>query len=586
MQRPLARLALAAALACAPHSVPVDVAHEEAQGAHIEALLSGAPGRLVLGEPLREREALARVYAARGYQPAWLGAKHDDRGSALLEALRSASAHGLPPEPYHTDALAAHLWRAGGGSSAEGLAALDLLLSDAFLHLARHLAEGAVDPRTLHPRYRRGEPPPDAVDVLSEALRSGAVAEALEGLAPPHPEYGGLRSALARLRSAAAAGGWPGVPAGPDVEPGARDDRIPALRARLAWPAAPAPPAGGDPLRLDAPLADALRAFQQRHGLAPDGILGPRSSAELAATVAERVDQVRANLERWRWLPRDFGSRHVRVNAAGFVLQAFDAGRPLLDMRVVVGCTGWETPLLHGAVTHLVLNPAWDVPRSIAVREMLPRARREPGYFAAQGLQVLADEGDGAPRRAVDPASVDWSAVSAERFPYHLRQPPGPRNPLGRIKFLFPNPFGVYLHGTPGRAALERPVRTLSHGCVRVEDEIALGVFALAPDPAWTRERLLEALETAHERRLALPEPLDVHILYLTAGAEEDGTPTFTEDPYGWDPPLVAALEPHDPGRSGDGHTPCMPFGAGRRACDPRPHPRYRRKAACSPSFA
>ena len=543
--RALLLVALAAGLACAGHPVPAGPVLEEALRAHIEGALAGPPERPLLGEPLREREALARFYAPRAYRAAWLepGSPGGVRGQALLEAVRGAARHGLHPEAYHAEALAAHLPPPRARPSAERLAALDLLLSDAFLHLARHLAWGVVDPRTLHPRYRRGGSPPDGPAALAEALRSDAVGETLAGLAPPYPEYTALRAALERLRAAVAAGGWPRVAPGPDVEPGARGVRIAALRARLAWPAAPAAPAGGDPALLDAPLAEALRAFQRRHGLAADGILGPLTTAALDATAAERVDQVRANLERWRWLPRDLGPRHVRVNTAGFALQAFAAGKPVLDMRVVVGCAGWKTPLVHGAITHLVLNPAWDVPRSIAVREMLPRARRDPGYFAAQGIDVLADEGDGAARRAVDPASVDWSTLGAERFSYRLRQPPGPRNPLGRIKFFFPNPFGVYLHGTPGRAALELPVRTLSHGCVRVEDEIALAVFALARDPEWTRERLLDALETARERRLPLPEPLPVHILYLTAGAEEDGTPRFTQDPYAWDPPLVAALE-------------------------------------------
>jgi len=188
-----------------------------------------------------------------------------------------------------------------------------------------------------------------------------------------------------------------------------------------------------------------------------------------------------------------------------------------------------------------VLNPSWEVPNSIAVKEMLPRARRNPGYFSAQGLQLLPREGEDRSRR-IDSDAVDWNAVDARNFPYRVRQPPGPKNPMGRIKFVFRNPFGVYLHGTPGRTALEQPMRALSHGCVRVADEVALASWALAPDPAWSRERLVAELETAREERVPLHEPLPVHLLYFTAEADPDGEPAFYDDPYGWDPPLRAAL--------------------------------------------
>ena len=230
---------------------------------------------------------------------------------------------------------------------------------------------------------------------------------------------------------------------------------------------------------------------------------------------------MRANLERWRWLPRELGRRHVRVNVASFGLEAFDAGEVRLAMRVVVGEKDWKTPLAHGVISHLVLNPDWGVPRSIATREMLPAAQRDRGYFRAKGIQVLSDEESGATRQ-IDPSGSTGGRIR-RTFPYHLRQPPGSHNPLGRIKFVFENPYGVYLHGTPGDLAFARSLRAMSHGCVRVEDEIELAEFALAPDPAWTHERLLETLRDAWEYRLPLPEPLPVHLLYFTAFAEADG---------------------------------------------------------------
>jgi murein L,D-transpeptidase YcbB/YkuD len=540
--RALISLALAAGLCGSCSAAAGDSAREEAVRAQIEAALA-APAAAA---PLREREALARFYAARDERPAWLdGRTGRARVAALLRALRGAAGHGLPAGSRRADALEAQALRGPAASGAAQRAQLDLLLSDSFLHLARQLARGAVDPVRLHRGYERRDEPHDGAAVLAEALRTDAVAEALERLAPPHPEYTALRGALEHLRGVAAAGGWPPVPEGAQVEPGACAPRVVALRSRLGSPASV--PAGGDPACLDPALAAALRSFQQRHGLPGDGVLGPRSTAALNVAAGARVEQVRANLERWRWLPSDLGRRHLRVNAADFSLRAFEDAEAALSMRVVVGCKGWKTPLVHGDITHLVLNPAWNVPRSIAVREMLPRARRDPGYFDRAGIQVLEQGGDGAPRRAVSPTSIDWGAVSAEHFPYRLRQPPGPRNPLGRIKFLFLNPFGIYLHGTPGRAALALPVRSLSHGCVRVEDEIALAEFALAPDPEWTDARLRETLATARELRVPLPEPLPIHVLYSTAAVGADAAPTFSEDVYGWDAPLLRALDAAEP---------------------------------------
>jgi murein L,D-transpeptidase YcbB/YkuD len=460
--RGLVALALAA-LACADRPpAPGAPAAVQPLPSQIRAALAD-PGGRALGEPLLEPEALARFYAARGDHPAWWrgDASAGARARALLAAVQGSARHGLRPAVYHAEALARWL-EPSAGSAAENLAGLDLLLSDAFLHLARHLASGAVDPRSLHPRYQRAGPPaPDPAAALASGLTSGAIEEGLERLAPQHSEYTGLMRALEKL--------------------------------------------GSD------------------------------------ASARQRADQVRVNLERWRWLPRDFGKRHLRVNTPAFSLHAYDGASPVLAMRVVVGEAGWTTPLAHGVVQHLVLNPSWVVPRSIATREMLPAARRDPGYFRAKGIQVLLDPESGEPRE-LDPRRIDWKAVQPSAFPYLLRQRPGPHNPLGRIKFVFPNPYGVYLHGTPGDAAFDRPARTLSHGCVRVEDEIALAAFALAPDPRWTPERLLESLRSAWEHRVPLPAPLPVYLLYLTATAGADGTVSFTGDPYGWDAALLAAL--------------------------------------------
>jgi murein L,D-transpeptidase YcbB/YkuD len=460
VQRGLALAALAAVLAGASSSRAADFAAE---------LRAKVEAGSVLGEPLAERTLLGQFYAGREGRPAWGDGQHvrEDLARDLLAAVRRSEEHGLHPAAYHAQALARELERRADAAP-DRLASLDVLLSDAFLHLARHLAQGAVDPRTLQPGFERARDPAlDLARVLAAALEAGAIGEALAQSAPPHREYQSLVRALARLREARAAG-----------------DR----------------------------------------------------------SAAAHADQLRANLERWRWLPRDLGTRHLLVNVAAFRLEAFDGGDVRLTQRVVVGEKDWNTPIVSGAISHLVLNPAWRVPKSIATKEMLPAARRNASYFHEKDIQVLAGK-DADDLREIDSRRVDWRGTDPESFPYQLRQPPGPHNPLGRIKFVFANPFGVYLHGTPGDLAFARGLRALSHGCVRVEDEVALAEFALAPDPAWTHERLLATLTNAWEYRLPLPQPLPVHLVYFTASAHEDGAAEFGKDPYGWDRELLAALD-------------------------------------------
>jgi murein L,D-transpeptidase YcbB/YkuD len=466
VQRGLALAALAAVLACASSSLAADFAAE--LRVKVDKLLADPSGS-VLGEPLAERTLLGQFYAGREGRPAWADGPRVREALArdLLAAVRKSEEHGLHPAAYHAKALASVL-ELRADPAPDRLANLDVLLSDAFLHLARHLAQGAVDPRTLQPGFERArEPALDVARVLAAALEAGAIGEALAQSAPPHPGYQSLVRALARLREARAAG-----------------DRA----------------------------------------------------------TAAHVDQVRANLERWRWLPRDLGARHLLVNVATFRLEAFDGGDVRLTQRVVVGEKDWNTPIVSGAISHLVLNPAWRVPKSIATKEMLPAARRNANYLHEKDIQVLVGKG-AEDLREIDSRRVDWRHIDPESFPYQLRQPPGPHNPLGRIKFVFANPFGVYLHGTPGDLAFARGLRALSHGCVRVEDEVALAEFALAPDPAWTHERLLETLTNAWEYRLPLPQPLPVHLVYFTAGAHGDGAAEFGKDPYGWDRELLAALD-------------------------------------------
>ena len=262
------------------------------------------------------------------------------------------------------------------------------------------------------------------------------------------------------------------------------------------------------------------------------------------APVEDRLRQIELNMERWRWLPQDLGRRHVIVNIAGFDVDVVDAGSVVMSMRAMVGRTYRRTPVFSGSMTYLVLAPFWHVPHSLAVRDQLPLIRRDRQHFSRLGIRVF--QGWGADAAEIDPSSVDWSTVTARDFPYRLRQDPGPLNALGRVKFMFPNKFNVYLHDTPSRELFDRPQRDFSSGCIRVERPIELAEFLLAGTD-WSRERIEASIERRREQTIPLSEPVAVHILYWTAWVETDGTLHFRRDIYERDERLANALRAEAP---------------------------------------
>jgi murein L,D-transpeptidase YcbB/YkuD len=296
---------------------------------------------------------------------------------------------------------------------------------------------------------------------------------------------------------------------------------------------------------FDEALERAVRKFQRRHGLAADGAVGTATRAELNVSVERRVEQLELNLERRRWLPEDLGRRHIIVNIAAFALEVVEEEAVVLAMRVVVGGLEHRTPVFSDTMRYLVLNPYWNVPTDISVGEMLPKIRQDSSYLARSNVRVFLNAGPDA--REVDPATVDWSAITQADFPFRLRQDPGPLNALGRVKFMFINKFNVYLHDTPARPLFEASERDFSHGCIRLQRPIELAAYLLQPDPYWHRDALLRALDVAVDYAVPLPEPVPIHLLYWTAWADRDGTIQFRRDIHGWDTPLWQALRAPPP---------------------------------------
>jgi murein L,D-transpeptidase YcbB/YkuD len=392
----------------------------------------------------------------------------------------------------------------------------------------------------------------------------GSLREVLAEVDAGRPGQAALRRAILALRSVVEEGGWPAVPDGPTLERGSAGERVGALRRRLA--------ASGDldPRHVserffDAELERAVQRFQARHGLLVDGRVGARTRTALNVAASRRLSQLRLNLERMRSLPHWSPGEHLVVNVPEQALHAWSDGRRLFSLRVVVGTARHRTPLFREHLTHLIFHPYWNVPPTLAAREVLPRLRRDPEAAMLQGYEVLdrlgrvlpleelllsgaSDAGEGAGWSGSRAAAggVPLGSESLRRGDHRIRQRPGEANALGFVKFMLPNEFNVYFHDTPEPRLFEDPSRAYSHGCIRVEQPVRLAVHALAEDGGWTAERVRAAMR-GPTREVVLSRPLTVTIVYLTAWADPvDGSVQHREDVYGLDEALEAADQAPD----------------------------------------
>ncbi len=514
-------------------------------------------------ERRRAWSALRTFYARRDHRLAWWDADGNLRPGAgrLLAVLDTLPEDGFDPQLYPTQALRRQVQAAGapagGMRGAAGMASLDAALSFTFLTVAAHLSSGCVPTaeRTREGWYAE-RPNVDLAAALERALGPGEdVAGALAGAEPHSPDYERLRQALTRYRALAARGGWPEIPDGPPLRPGDQGPRVAALAARLAASGELAPPSGepdaagaaGAGARFDTSLAAAVARFQAAHGLKPKSAgVDDATLAELNTPIAARIRQIEINLERWRWT-RDPGSRYILVNIPAYQLVVVENGVPTLTMRIIVGKPHHETPVLAATLTHVVLNPPWRIPDSIASAEVAPQLLRDPDYLARKGYEIHR-RGDDDPIDADALSDQDIRQLGRNGSPYRLRQPPGTANALGRYKFVIANPFDIYLHDTPGsRALFARSERAFSHGCVRLEHPADLAAYLLRTDPQWSPDAIETAVGSGRTTTVALPQPIPIYILYQTAWADPDGTIETRPDVYHQDAPLAAAFAAEPP---------------------------------------
>lgn len=504
----------------------------------IEALNGGFPVE-VLGSPLMAKKALPAFYASNGYRLAWDSMEYRQQ---LAGAIGRASNDGLLPGDYHADLLASLASAPIADISPARRADIDLLFSDAFLVFGSHLLEGKVNPQTIHAEWTANRRQRKMESVLADALDSGDIDHTLDALRPSHPAYRQLMDVRRSLASEAAAP-WEPLADRPTLRPGEYDPRVPEVRLRLAalGDLEPTDSTDQDPQLYNALLEKAIRAFQSRHGLEADGVIGRDTFRALNLTPAARIRQLDATLERWRWLPESLGETYVLVNIAGFELTLIDRGSEVLRKRVIVGKPFRQTPVFSDQIEYLVFNPTWTVPRTIMLQDQLPQILNDPDYLARLNISVY--RGWGADRVPVDPATIDWSALGRNNFPYQLVQEPGPQNALGQVKFMLPNQYDVYLHDTPGRGLFAKSERTFSSGCIRVEQPFDLAERLLAGSPNWSRARIEGLIDGQVPQTVLLPRPVPVHLQYWTAWVDGEGRIQYRNDIYERDARLLKELK-------------------------------------------
>ncbi len=504
---------------------------EDAIAEQVELMRAGRLAS-VGGVTLSSGAFVAELYALRDFRPIWNTA---ERRAELWTELAEAARHGLRPEDFSTGELAALAVAADTGTPADA-AAFDIAATEAATRLLHHLYYGKVDPATLDAgwafegAFRPGQP----ATMINQYLEVATYPALIDDLDLVHPVYLRMKDGLARLEDIAARGGWPRVPDGTALKPGMDDPRVPVLRERLVASGDLAEARSGG-MRYDADLEEAVKAFQVRHGLDPDGVIGTRTFEALNRTVRERIAQMRVNLERARWTLRGLGDDYVLVNIAGAETFVVRSDRVVWRTRSIVGQAYRETPLFQDQIRYVEINPTWTVPRSIFLRDKLPRIREDLSYLARGRYSVVDRNG-----ATLDPTLIDWWSDSPA---VTLVQAPGPDNALGLIKFMFPNPHSVYLHDTNDRGLFARADRNLSSGCVRVEHPFTLADLLLAGSGEWSPERLDRILASGRTTRIDLPRPMPVVLTYYTAWVDETGALQFREDVYGRDQAVLAALD-------------------------------------------
>jgi len=491
-------------------------------------------------DPEKTDQALLSLYRANEMHPLWIQQQGpDSRAQELLETLKNAFQDGLKPENYAVQKIQ-QLW---SRSDTAARARLDVLLTLALARYVADMREGSAAPCLLNPQLFAAARDKDIAlkQVIHQALKSDNLKSFLEQQAPSHGAYRGLRKALSHYRHLEKTGGWEPIPEGKTIKPGMKDPRL-SLIAQHLQKSGELRTSTPEKEVYDLELQKAVQKFQNHFLLEPDGIIGKKTLAALNIPVSRLVERIVLNMERWRWLPHRLQGKHIFVNIAAFQLFGATDEQLEIEMPVIVGKTYHKTPVFSGIIRYIEVNPYWNIPNSIAVKEIVAKMQKNPDYLQEQHIRILRNWQDSASE--IDPATIDWQTIGKGIKRYRLRQDPGPDNALGQIKFMFPNTNNIYLHDTPARALFQKTTRSFSHGCIRVSRPYTFGAYLLANNKKILTAAQLKAIVAGKKRTIIrLDTPLPVHILYRTVRASANGEEVFFyPDIYGRDALLTEAL--------------------------------------------
>lgn len=493
------------------------------------------------GEKILSKKFLPRFYEERDYRPAW--SNFDSFDEAVL-AIEGSYLDGLLPTDYHAETLVKIADRIMSESNQskvdyKWVAEFDILLTDAIFLYAFHLYNGKTDPYLLDLNWNFGynDLPQDAPERLSLAIEERTITQRLNKLKPNLEEYRSLMDELAFYRLIAENGGWGTIEEGGKIDPGTSDPRIPLIRKRLLVTNDLSNPTNMDSTTYDAELEKDIRSFQDRHGLDVDGVIGKGSFTALNIPVEKKIEMLRVNLERARWIMHNIPEDFLIVNIARFKAYVVKNNQIIHRTNVMVGKTYHKTPVFRAKLQYIEFNPTWTVPVSITRKEMIPKMQKDPEYLKKKNMVLLDASGS-----IVDQSTINFSTISANNFPYTVRQEPGPWNALGVVKFIFPNTHSVYLHDTPSKSLFSKANRTFSHGCIRTQNPLELA-SVLLEGTEWNRTRIDELVDSKETKRVFIKPQLDVFLLYWTTGLMDTEKIFYLPDVYDRDQSILDKLD-------------------------------------------
>ena len=538
------------------------------------------PSIQIQTKSIKTDKGLPKLYEENNYSLFWIKPSGPSPAAyEMVEIIRNSDDEALNPQDYNIEEIESILTRidnnnkSGNSLKEEDMAELELLLSNAFLTYGHDVHYGRVRAEQINLELLSGEKPVNINQMLVQATNNGEIENTLNTLMPKYPMYGKLKVSLKEYKEIASNGGWQPYPYGEKFKKGARGQRVIALRVRLKATGELDSSTPNSEV-FDETLEIAVKKYQERNGLYVDGVVGKSTKETLNVPVDVRISQIELTMERWRLLPQYLGNRYILVNIANYHLYGVDNNNNALTMRIVVGKPEWNTPMFSEEMTHIVMNPYWNIPPSILKDDIAPRIRQDSEYLSKKGIDAVGLQ---APKKIVLEESEQIEVVENVEAPqeseggdnqepqlseaeiqnkiaqeeyiakvlsgnYRLRQNPGPGNPLGQIKFLFPNKHSVYLHDTPNRGFFKRAQRNFSHGCIRVEHPLQLAEFVLASNAEWDQSKIKSKINSRKTKTVHLNQTIPVYILYFTSWVDDQGNVNFHKDVYGLDQTLSNAL--------------------------------------------